>query len=735
MLSFVFRHTVCLDGGPRLHAPLRAGPVISRSPITAPRMRSFRSEPDKLPFKRTWKSMMSGKMSPMPSRQLYKTIDDPDTDLNAIRKEYEEGQQSRGPAERAFAMGQNGKHLKRIVHLGSLQHMPTLGGALLEFWEKKRPLEEVLEELRDTDQGDTLFAYCYSPAITGGSQLDPAGEISVHDWVGAHLINPSCKVFTNTLCAGPNRVEARWRREFPDGNKSIMDIFVRSTFKRRTGPGSDDSMPWLTINHSGCENKATQPGKAVHDDHVEKLEATENVYHLPNGNTTPFYYIPWAMQGAKRPADTGPQRGRRPSLHKQETDGWYLCLHHDGTSHVQKLSPAEKVFHQIWEYMYYHNLDFMILATDTIMYLCVRLNSSDMAISPVFTDNRRKLAALSQNYLRVCRHRTIRARVEWEALEPDMQELCLQLFGDCLDEIGPSCPSEDLPATRRLAKEWASRNNVPSTDATQPLPTGVPGKRTFSTVAMSRATHTSTLPCNSPSRRTVFTSATRFTGGPDQHQGAANSVVTSHGDARPGETTGSPVELIYDGYTYPLEQLWAPVVSFLPNTGKTAKLTLQDFHRELGVYRGELDGHKIVAKICDAYDDHTLQKEKMFYARLRVLWGNGVAPPVGLYRYENDVTILVLEYKGEPIEQWGGNRTKFLKVLRSIHDYGVEHGDIRPDHVLKDEHGNITIVDYSEAKEHGCGSDCSELLQCTPPPWTGVDAGLDAAGAPYIAIL
>jgi len=56
-------------------------------------------------------------------------------------------------------------------------------------------------------------------------------------------------------------------------------------------------------------------------------------------------------------------------------------------------------------------------------------------------------------------------------------------------------------------------------------------------------------------------------------------------------------------------------------------------------------------------------------------------------------------------------RHNLYKALQSVHTVGIQHCDLEPRNVLRDEEGTVRLVDFAIAESHSClGEQCPELF-------------------------
>ncbi|KAF7354922.1 Protein kinase domain-containing protein [Mycena sanguinolenta] len=141
------------------------------------------------------------------------------------------------------------------------------------------------------------------------------------------------------------------------------------------------------------------------------------------------------------------------------------------------------------------------------------------------------------------------------------------------------------------------------------------------------------------------------------------------------------------------------------------------------VWRGEVDEHLVVLKICYSPDFGKLANELGAYERLAKFRPKIVAAHGVIVAPNFSWAALLMEDSGETVASSGGWAalpwSECQSLFHTVHDFhklGIEHGDIAARNVLLPSRGGTSIADFGEADlKHRCqGWMCPELeeLRC-----------------------
>ncbi|KAJ7454658.1 hypothetical protein FB451DRAFT_1143991 [Mycena latifolia] len=127
----------------------------------------------------------------------------------------------------------------------------------------------------------------------------------------------------------------------------------------------------------------------------------------------------------------------------------------------------------------------------------------------------------------------------------------------------------------------------------------------------------------------------------------------------------------------------------------------------------------VTIKTYNAAGLDELVAEITAYGLLADLQGSAVAAQIGIVAPLHWAWVgLLMEDVGPSLgsgERWEGlalqEKKNIYDTLVTIHQKGVEHGDVAPRNVVRRPGGGIVFIDFGNAKEHSCpGTDtCSEL--------------------------
>ncbi|KAJ7144601.1 hypothetical protein C8R44DRAFT_865507 [Mycena epipterygia] len=138
---------------------------------------------------------------------------------------------------------------------------------------------------------------------------------------------------------------------------------------------------------------------------------------------------------------------------------------------------------------------------------------------------------------------------------------------------------------------------------------------------------------------------------------------------------------------------------------------------QASVYRGRLDGRRVIVKVYEELGFDGLLREVRAYERLlspsTTLKYLGVFVPL-----DKAWAALIVEDKGISLaSDWAAlpraDRTEAIyKAAVDVHAAGVYHGDLEVRNIVQDEEGRFSVVDFGHATvDHACEQDvCAELL-------------------------
>ncbi|KAJ6591502.1 hypothetical protein DFH09DRAFT_176674 [Mycena vulgaris] len=138
---------------------------------------------------------------------------------------------------------------------------------------------------------------------------------------------------------------------------------------------------------------------------------------------------------------------------------------------------------------------------------------------------------------------------------------------------------------------------------------------------------------------------------------------------------------------------------------------------QVSVYRGKLDGQRVVVKVYEELIFNGLIREMDAYERLLSL--PTVPKSFGVFGPSDKAwAALVIEDKGTPLASdahWAdlplSDREAIYMAAADIHAAGVQHGDLEARNIVRDEEGRLSILDFGHATvNHACERGvCGEL--------------------------
>ncbi|KAJ6556466.1 hypothetical protein B0H19DRAFT_142611 [Mycena capillaripes] len=157
--------------------------------------------------------------------------------------------------------------------------------------------------------------------------------------------------------------------------------------------------------------------------------------------------------------------------------------------------------------------------------------------------------------------------------------------------------------------------------------------------------------------------------------------------------------------------------SFLFSPSQLSVDDLIQSSSQVSVYRGRLEGQRVVVKLYEEHGFDGLLREMRAYERLLSL--PTVPKCLGVFGPSDKAwAALIIEDRGTSLdsdEHWEdlllNEREAIYKIAVDIHIAGVHHGDLEARNVVRDNNGRLSIVDFGHATvDHACEYEiCAEL--------------------------
>ena len=149
-------------------------------------------------------------------------------------------------------------------------------------------------------------------------------------------------------------------------------------------------------------------------------------------------------------------------------------------------------------------------------------------------------------------------------------------------------------------------------------------------------------------------------------------------------------------------------------------MELISFDERARTYKASWQGHDVVVKKCDIWNQvpvtEELKNEAKVYEKLQTLQGRCI-PKLWLAGVANGMEmLLVIDFVGTDVSQErldDNAQRKIREALSAIHELGVVHGDIRPENIVMQHHGQkakFYFVDFGFSR---LAVDKTELLEET----------------------